>query len=356
VAGRLAAGTSFLTVARGANAGKEFLSATYPAEERARRGQDLIQDTSVVLFIGGLLGARITYLLKDPQINSVWKFLLALPMIWEGGIIFYGSVIGGIVVYAGWYLYLWYFRNIRIDTLKLVDIAAPALALGLCLGRIGCLLNGCCYGQVACSTCAVTPVHFPLSAPSRYPLVSSGFQTAAGFTFSKTQSPHTDGAIVGDVQPHSAAAVAGLRPNDVIVAANGKAVEAPADLDDLLSIDNWPRGGRELTLVVRDPQKGEQTLSFTPYTIGLYPTQVYESVSMFILFWVLLAFFPIRMADGQVMALMMMCYAVHRWLNEMLRNDPRPEGFESQSSIGLLAAGLAFFVWLYFRQKGVRKA
>ena len=40
-----------------------------------------------------------------------------------------------------------------ITTLKLADILAPTLAVGLCLGRVGCFLNGCCYGQVAAANC-----------------------------------------------------------------------------------------------------------------------------------------------------------------------------------------------------------
>src|SRR5262249_21782358 len=73
----------------------------------------------------------------------------------------------------------------------------------------------------------------------------------------------------------------------------------------------------------------------------------YESVSMFLLFLLLTAYFPFRTRDGQVMALLMMCYAVHRYVNELLRNDPRPKGFESYGSVFLLAAGGALLVELY---------
>src|SRR5579862_4768707 len=128
VAGRRAAGISFLTIATGPKHGKDYLNETYETpEERKQRAQDFIQDTSVVLFIGGLLGARITYILKEEHdINSLWDFLVKLPMIWEGGIIFYGSVIGGAVVFVGWYAYQYYYRNIQLAPLKLADIAAPS--------------------------------------------------------------------------------------------------------------------------------------------------------------------------------------------------------------------------------------
>ena len=355
VAGRLAVGSRFLNVATGPDRGKDYLATRFPAEERDRRTQDMIQDTSIVLFIGGILGARVTYLLKENPPASVWDFIVQLPMIWEGGIIFYGSVIGGTIAFAGWYAYKYVYANYRIDALKLADIAAPCLALGLCLGRIGCLLNGCCYGQVACAECAVVPVHFPLSAPSRYALVHDGYQTAAGFTLTDASRFRGGEAVVGKVAPGSAAAVAGLRDGDRIEAANGKVVANSQDLDELLSMNNWPRGGKELTLKVTDAQRGdERTLTFAPKTIGLHPTQVYESISMFLLFWMLLAYFPLRARDGQVMALLMMCYGVHRYLNELLRNDPRPKGFESYASVVLVVLGASIFVWLYSRPARVK--
>jgi phosphatidylglycerol---prolipoprotein diacylglyceryl transferase len=340
--------STFMTVATGSEKGKDCLPSS--PQERTRRAQDFIQDTSVFLFIFGILGARITSVLNQkPPPTTLWDFVIQLPMIWEGGIVFYGSMIGASIAFAAWYVFYYFRKNIRLDAFKLADVAAPPLALGLCLGRIGCLLNGCCYGQVACADCAVQPIHFPLSAPSRYSLVRDGLQTATGFTV-KAQPAREGGAIVEKVVPHSPAAAAGLQSGDLIKQANDATVEGPSDLDRVLSMDAWPRGAKKLTLTIADPNGGEpHAVSFAPYTIGLHPTQVYESISMFLLFWMLLAFWPLRTRDGQVMALLMMCYGVHRSLNELLRNDPRPEGFESHSSIFLIVGGAILFgvlLWL----------
>src|SRR6185312_7025056 len=106
-------------------------------------------------------------------------------------------------------------------TLKLADIVAPSIAVGLCLGRFGCFLNGCCYGQVACPTCPVYAVHFPLSAPAREGLVDQGYQTAAGFTLDREETqPRVYGARVDKVDQGSVAYAAGLRPHDLIVRVN----------------------------------------------------------------------------------------------------------------------------------------
>src|SRR5262249_46590504 len=132
--------------------------------------------------------------------------------------------------------------------------------------------------------------------------------------------------------------IAGQAVKDEHVSSNQK-------MPSLLGGNQWPRGQKTLKLTLRD----ERSLTIEPRTLGLHPTQLYESISMFLLFLVLAAFWPFRTRDGQVMALLMMCYAVHRHLNEMLRDDPRPVGFEQYSSYLLFALGLAMMLWLWRR-------
>ena len=119
----------------------------------------------------------------------------------------------------------------------------PRCAVGLCLGRIGCLLNGCCYGNVAPPDCPA--ISFPLPSPARYALVRDGYQTAAGFTVAKKFEP----ATVGVVDPDSPAAASGLRAGDVIVAADGQPIQTVADLDRHL-VRDWPRGKNDLSLTI----------------------------------------------------------------------------------------------------------
>jgi phosphatidylglycerol:prolipoprotein diacylglycerol transferase len=73
-------------------------------------------------------------------------------MVQHGGLVYYGGLIGsslGCIIYARWKkLPLW----------KLADILAPSVALGYVFGRIGCLMNGCCYGRVCNLPWAI---HFP---------------------------------------------------------------------------------------------------------------------------------------------------------------------------------------------------
>ncbi len=67
---------------------------------------------------------------------------------------------------------------------------------------------------------------------------------------------------------------------------------------------------------------------------------------MFLLFCVLMSYYPLRRHDGQVMAMLMIGYAAHRYVNELLRADERPEGFESWTSVVLFVAGIALWLWL----------
>jgi phosphatidylglycerol---prolipoprotein diacylglyceryl transferase len=333
-----------------------FILCTWLAGRRARRegiAKEHIQDLAIWLFIGGLLGARITYLLQETPRPTFTELLTRLPKIWDGGIILYGSVLGALVGYLGAYFFI--FRKYRISTLKLADIIAPSVAVGLCLGRIGCFLNGCCYGQVACADCAVYAVHFPLSAPAREALVDAGTQTVAGFTVDADQPSDLDGVKVGKVEHGSAAYDAGLRDGDVIqgVTVDGaeQRIGGPADLSRVLgSLQFWKRGAKTVSLDVR-PANGAPaaTKPFTPRTVGLHPTQLYEAVSMFLLFLVLTAYYPLHTRDGQVMAVLMACYGAHRFFNELLRDDPRPVGFERYSSVLLVGAGLALLAWTWLR-------
>lgn len=324
-----------------------FLLCTTIAGRRAEKEgvlYETIQDLALWIFVGGLIGARVLYLIQDNP-TSLANFFYQLPRIWDGGIILYGSVLGALVSYGIAYLLI--YRHQNISTLQIADIISPSIALGLCLGRIGCFLNGCCYGQLACNDCPVVPVHFPLSAPARFSLVDEGYQTAAGFTF------HFDDASdnrprIGKVEPGSEAWKAGLRPDDLITEINDKPVHRLEDISDYLDSFSWPRGKTDLTVKVKrltDP------ITFVPRTIGLHPTQIYESISMFLLFLFLTALYPFRKHHGQIVGVLMFCYGIHRYFNELLRNDPRPKGFESYTSLILIGAGLLMSCWLLLKPR-----
>ena len=80
-----------------------------------------------------------------------------------------------------------------------------------------------------------------------------------------------------------------------------------------------------------------------------FPTQVYETISMVLITLLLLAFQPFRRHDGQVMVLLMLTYAVHRFLNEAIRIEPTYRFGLTLSqwiSIGIFGAGIGLEVYL----------
>ena len=100
---------------------------------------NVIYDLSVWLLIGGIVGARLFFV--GEYWDRIEKFT-DIFKVWEGGIVFYGSVIGATVAF----FLAWMARPFPI--LATLDVLAPSIAIGIALGRIGCFLNGCCYGDV----------------------------------------------------------------------------------------------------------------------------------------------------------------------------------------------------------------
>lgn len=117
----------------------------------------------VIMIIAGILGGRVAYILVYE-----WAILITEPLslitITSGGIsglIWYGGVVGGIIPF------IYYIRKNSWSFWQLGDIFAPFIALGYAIVRIGCFLNGCCYGAITNSPLGVV---FPyVDNFARYP-------------------------------------------------------------------------------------------------------------------------------------------------------------------------------------------
>jgi phosphatidylglycerol:prolipoprotein diacylglycerol transferase len=127
-----------------------MLAAMNLAAWRARREKlngDQVFDLAIWVLIGGLLGARLFFVIEYWR---SFESILDIFKIWNGGIVLYGSIIGGTIT-------LMIYRRLRPFPLRpMLDAIAPALALGIAFGRIGCFLNGCCYGDLCQLPWAVT--------------------------------------------------------------------------------------------------------------------------------------------------------------------------------------------------------
>lgn len=375
-----------------------------------------VQDMVIWLFVSGIIGARVLYMIQYSNQfpdKSIGALIVAFFQIWKGGIIFYGSALGGV---AGYGLFYWYIlRRLNVSGWQLADAMAPILALGLAIGRIGCYLNGCCWGQVAVEEVCPVPLggaHFPLlPAHARDQLVrENGLQTSTGFTIvprdrganatdprSVVQFVERDSPAFDKLKPGDRIVAVNGRPNAIVVEALGatekvaKAMEElrkqPGAKDDgapergvafddpkdyeraVATVDrpgagitivdsdglaemvrDWPRGQHELQLTVLRDGKEVAVPGFVPRTVSLYPTQLYETVSMILLIFLLLAYYPFRRHDGQLMVLCMMGYGIHRYVNESLRIEPSVGSGLTLSQWGSVviftaAVGIEAYLW-----------
>jgi len=96
-----------------------------------------IYDIALVALLSGVLGARFVFVLINPETESFRQFFAT----WNGGLSFHGGV--GFATLAT-YVYV---RIARVSFWQYVDLLTPSVAIGYAFTRIGCFLNGCCYGS-----------------------------------------------------------------------------------------------------------------------------------------------------------------------------------------------------------------
>jgi phosphatidylglycerol:prolipoprotein diacylglycerol transferase len=111
---------------------------TEPKNSPRRIHPDIIYDAAMYGLFFTILGARVVFVLLS------WDSYAREPskifMLWEGGLSFHGAMIFGLA-----FLFI-YCRLKKLSFLAFGDLVAPGWALVYAIGRIGCLLNGCCYG------------------------------------------------------------------------------------------------------------------------------------------------------------------------------------------------------------------
>jgi phosphatidylglycerol:prolipoprotein diacylglycerol transferase len=314
---------------------------------------EIIYSLAITMFIAGIIGARLFYVVEywnqefsPRRTGGILATIQSVANVPKGGLVVYGSVLFGVPAA------IWFCLRRGLNVLAIGDIIAPSMVIGQSLGRVGCFLNGCCFGAVCLTNnYALT---FPADSPPYMQHESLGWRSGIWLD---VQEPE-DVLAVAYLAPGSAAAASGLKVGSQVLTINGAEVQS---LDDARAKLALAGGAYEISTAdgVFRWKAGKPPARSVP----IHPAQLYAAIDAALLACVLWFFFPYRVRDGEVFAILLTIHPITRFLIEMIRTD-EPKGvltiygfpltISQCLSIGLFAAGIV--LWVVIEQRPRRAA
>lgn len=297
---------------------------------RVKADPDVIINIALLGLIAAVVGARLFYVLHYWD-RFAGKGLGAIADITQGGMEFYGCFIGAFLAAAG---YLWFKRaSFRLY----MDIMAPSMAFGIAVGRVGCFLNGCCWGGV-CPPAMPWGVHFPyasnayirqwedrqLTAPSELIYVDSRGLNAYPLGY--------DALRLTPEQRDQARKIVDQARRKLQEALTAKADPAAVDrlrkeLDEVRKNQGAAASTANL-LTFQENKYGLtpqalRSLALSPEhrSLSVHPVQLYAAISAGLIAAVLNTWFYRRRHHGMVACLFWFMYPLTRVLEEIIRAD-----------------------------------
>ena len=313
---------------------------------------DIAVTIAVWTSVPGFIGARVFYVVqKWPLFQAVYDeqgpraLAVELVNVSHGGLVVYGALIGGL---GGLLAFL---HKQRWPLLAGLDLIVTSMVLGLMLGRIGCLMNGCCYGGACDLPWAVT---FPKGSPPYESQAARG--QLCGF---RLPLQLDDEPVLVDVRPDSPAAPAGLQPGDRLQRIGATEVSTSADAQRLLyrAVD----AGKAVHLTLADGRRiALAAIEPAARSRPVHPVQVYAAINAALLCLLLLAYDPFTRHDGQLFAVALTVYPATRFLLEMIRTDELPIGptgmtISQNVSLVLLVCAAGLWYYLLSRRPGKKR-
>ena len=299
------------------------------------------------VIIVGLIGARAFYVIQKWESFadlSSKELLFKLVDMTQGGLVVYGSLIGGLV--AGFV----YLTLNKLSWRQVGDIVAPSMVLGLAIGRVGCLMNGCCFGGV-CEADFPGLKFPPGSPPYTQQLRDGSLLGIEGHLTGSEDLWDQEGRIeVDSIVPGSVVEQLGLKQGDQV------RIYPPESLRLRAFKEEGLKTNEVATLELESGQQFQISPAELPdQSLKTHPTQVYSAVSAALLCLLLWFYFPYRKSDGEVFGLMLILYPITRFLLEMVRNDEQGQLGTSLTisqcvSMGIVVLG--FGIWIYSRNQG----
>jgi len=180
-----------------------FIAGIWITSRNARKegvSADSVWNLGLVILCATLIGAKLLMLLSDFSWYAANpREIFSISTLRSAGV-FYGGLLLALGASA------WYMRKRRLPAWRLADCAAPGIALGQAIGRIGCLAAGCCYGtptDVPWAICFTntyaaenmgTPLNIPLHPTQLYE--SAGAFLIFGFLAWRLSRKHITGQII----------------------------------------------------------------------------------------------------------------------------------------------------------------
>ncbi|WP_182868541.1 prolipoprotein diacylglyceryl transferase [Rhodopirellula sp. JC639] len=303
---------------------------------RAGMNPELIYSLAPWVFIGGIVGARLFYVIqyRDEYIGATTmetiKNMLAFT---EGGLVVYGSFIGGFLAFM-----IFTFRN-KVPLLRFGDAIVPCIFLGVFFGRLGCLLNGCCYG----GRCE------PGWASLRFPPITKVYQEQLTSGELLGMDIDLKTGTIHSVVPGSVADELGIKANDVYEAGDfDRRPYKTADpkLPEEEIVPGWMMRVSGKTHVLSPEELPERALP-------VRAAQPISSLSSLALCIGLCALSLWITRTGAMMFIGFASYAVLRFVLEIVRVDEAGQFNTSLSisqwvSVVVLTLSIVGLIWVYF--------
>lgn len=324
-----------------------FLAGLWLARRRSKKvGENPEEISSIALWalILGVIGARAMHV-----IHNWWAYRdnpKEIFAVWSGGLELLGGVILGSVVLTT------YFVAKKRPALNILDILAPSLMIGIAIGRIGCLLNGCCFGNVCELPWAI-----------EFPAIN--VLTQASFGGEKKEflryCPPYEYQLAADFQRHPGEDPVVTLPDDFYeghIDSQGQWHRSLATVPDGLEAFRAPKPPGELS---ESQLEALQSGKFPMQRV--HPAQLYSTLNALAICAILYFMSNRRKYRGQIFSWMLVLYGLTRTGLEFLRSDSPLEfnGLTISQNLGLLAAlmGIALIVILrkrtvLFNQDAVR--
>lgn len=331
-----------------------FLAAIMWAARRAARSganPDVILNCGFVALIAGVAGGRLMYVLhnwsefggRGGLLDVAW----AVIDVRKGGLEYYGGFILASVSISAWIIFIE-----KVSWRWYLDIMAPSATVGLAFGRVGCLLNGCCFGA---PTDLPWKISFPFGSPAQifyWEHRAPGTELPAQLIFATPNRVDLKGlqtsvpGLMPTGSPGYPITRESIAATDADLAAAQEAEEKAvrefeAVTQKFPATDDSPaaKQARQQALAAWRMAEGKfgdlrlpmrqfnttpaqlRTMAAEHRSIEIHPSQVYSTIMAFIVAGLLNAAYYRRKRDGQIICLLFFIEPISRYVIELLRAD-----------------------------------